>query len=349
MCLVGASKLAVYPDQVLADAAQPADKIFELASYGLTANVGADGEARISNNRVIESLRDVATIAVRNVEIELNSNSVTFFDTSSLELGMKVEGIGVQDDTEVVGIDPASDTVTFSKQFTEDGIRVLTFKKDNNEVAKAVIKIEKDQSSLTFDVFDLDLLLTVDANGDSEERNIEVSGDGVPPGTKVVSVLKDSRTVTFNQTFTQEGLVSLRFLEEDSESLKKIKVYGEGLDFNARLKQFNLATETIVIDFVDQAMQNAQLYFGLNRFVAFDPTVANSVAVGMQVEGELATIEAPVNGDNLAESGDTEIELSSSFSDGIQISTGFNVSINGSPVGSVVSYNPSYQCVDHFR
>ncbi len=256
-----ASELAVYPSRQSAESnLQPNEQVFELSSYDFTGNVSAIGELRITDDRVIDALRDVATVVLEDVTITLGESTV---------------------------VNPGFDVKTL------------------------------------------------------EGKTIEVSGDGVVPGTKVESVLLSDdgdQSITFTQTFTQNGIVSLRFLNEDAENLKKIKVYGEAIDPTTRVEKFNLANETIILTSTGQEISDAQLYFGLNRFVALDPSEENSFAVGMHVEGELSTIEANV-GDNVT-IGATQIPLDEAFTDGIALAAGFRVTGTGiSPDTTVASYD----------
>ena len=253
-----ASELAVYPSRQSAESnLRPNEQVFELTSYDFTSNVSANGEVRITDDRVLEALRDVATVLLEDVVITQSQSTV---------------------------VDPG---------------------------------------------FDVGIL---------EGKVIEVSGDGVVPGTKVDSVLLSENTIKFTQTFTQSGSVRLRFLNENAENLKKIKVYGEAIDPTTHVEKFNLANETIVVTSKGQEISEAQLYFGLNRFVALDPSEENSFAVGMHVEGELSIIEANVGGN--VTSGATEIPLDEAFADGIQLAPGFTVTGTGIPPNTTVeSYN----------
>ena len=148
---------------------------------------------------------------------------------------------------------------------------------------------------------------------------------------------------------------TVRFLREDHSDLQNVRVYGSLSDSDAeekqgtlspfKIKKIDVATDRITIDInpLKWEAQNAQIYFGLDKWVQVDPLDSSAFAPDWAAEGEGNIYTATTTGDvpdptdgNTDNSEITNVVDTSALSVGMLV-TGTNIPA-GATIASIDSY-----------
>jgi hypothetical protein len=204
---------------------------------------------------------------------------------------------------------------SFAQELVSGGSRVsidqdLEFTVGSSVLTKAIhdlITVAEGTTSTNL----LQFVIQLDSPAYGVEKEDAVLGDGISLGSKVDDISADGKTITLSQPMAQtlEG-VTVRFLKENHANLQKISVYGSLRDIDDdrietafSIEAFNVATDKIgllgppLAEGKSITAQNAQVYFGLGKWVQVDPSDSSAFAPGWAVEGEGNSVSVIATGD----------------------------------------------------